>query len=231
MRKHMRRFVLGDLHGGYKALKQVLERADFHADDKLILLGDVVDGWPETAQCVEYLRQLPNLVFVRGNHDQWFLDYINTGEKPRIWVEQGGRATLDSYRTGIPKSHARFFTASTLFHIEDDCFFVHGGFDPQHMPELQADEVLMWDRDLIRRAWQAWKLGAPQQFSVFKRVYLGHTSIVRYKLTVPTIMGNVVGMDTGGGWEGKLALMNLDTDEYFQSDFVADLYPGHQPRG
>jgi len=37
-------------------------------------------------------------------------------------------------------------------------------------------------------------------------------------------------MDTGAGWEGVLSMMNIDTKELFQSDLVADLYPGVRGR-
>ena len=40
----MRRLVVGDIHGGYKALMQVLERANFDQNDMLITLGDLCDG-------------------------------------------------------------------------------------------------------------------------------------------------------------------------------------------
>ena len=38
-------FVIGDIHGGLKALIQVLERAEVTINDTLIFLGDYVDGW------------------------------------------------------------------------------------------------------------------------------------------------------------------------------------------
>ena len=36
--------VIGDIHGGIRALRQVFERADVTVSDKLIFLGDYVDG-------------------------------------------------------------------------------------------------------------------------------------------------------------------------------------------
>ena len=39
----MRTLVIGDIHGGLKALEQVLERANVTPEDKLIFLGDYVD--------------------------------------------------------------------------------------------------------------------------------------------------------------------------------------------
>ena len=32
-------------------------------------------------------------------------------------------------------------------------------------------------------------------------------------------------MDTGAGWNGKLTIMDVDTEEYWQSDLVESLYP------
>ncbi len=45
-------FVIGDIHGAYRALRQCLERSTFDFEkDRLICLGDVCDGWPETKAC------------------------------------------------------------------------------------------------------------------------------------------------------------------------------------
>jgi serine/threonine protein phosphatase 1 len=42
-------FVIGDIHGAYLALKQVLERSDFdYENDLLITIGDIVDGWSDS---------------------------------------------------------------------------------------------------------------------------------------------------------------------------------------
>ena len=70
----MRKFVLGDIHGGLKAIHQVLERANVTNNDTLIFLGDFVDGWSESAQIIDFLLDLDqknNCVFIKGNHDVW----------------------------------------------------------------------------------------------------------------------------------------------------------------
>ena len=36
--------AIGDIHGGLKALQQVMKRAEVTPEDKLIFLGDYVDG-------------------------------------------------------------------------------------------------------------------------------------------------------------------------------------------
>ena len=72
-------WVIGDIHGGLKALKQVLERADIQKGDQLIFLGDYVDGWSESGNVIDFLLELENTypcVFLRGNHDDMCIDYL-----------------------------------------------------------------------------------------------------------------------------------------------------------
>lgn len=42
---------------------------------------------------------------------------------------------------------------------------------------------------------------------------------------------NVYNLDTGGGWEGKVTIMDVDTKGYWQSDLVKELYPNEKGRG
>ena len=106
-RRH-RKFVMGDIHGGVKALAQVLERCEFDYErDTLIQLGDVADGWSNTYECVQILLQVKNLIAIRGNHDETFNQWLKTGSHPYNW-DQGAHETLKSYCNAIGfelKSH------------------------------------------------------------------------------------------------------------------------------
>ncbi len=62
----MRTFVIGDIHGGLIALKQVLERASVTNKDTLIFLGDYVDGWSQSPQVIDFLIELKNLYTFPG---------------------------------------------------------------------------------------------------------------------------------------------------------------------
>ena len=80
--RHMgqgRTLVIGDIHSGLRALKQLLERAHLTTDDQLIFLGDYVDGWSEAVETIDYLLQLDqefNCRFIRGNHDELCKDWL-----------------------------------------------------------------------------------------------------------------------------------------------------------
>ena len=41
---------------------------------------------------------------------------------------------------------------------------------------------------------------------------------------------NVWNLDTGGGYEGRLTIMDIDTKEFWQSDFVNTLYSDERGR-
>ncbi|MBE0428548.1 MAG: metallophosphoesterase family protein [Thermoleophilia bacterium] len=60
----MRILVISDIHGNIDALRAIDEPRD-----ALICLGDIVDYGPEPAACIELLKQQPDLLRVRGNHD------------------------------------------------------------------------------------------------------------------------------------------------------------------
>jgi hypothetical protein len=63
--RNMRTFVMGDIHGNYRALQQCLDRSGYKfKTDKLIQLGDITDGYNEVYQCVELLLQIKNLVTI-----------------------------------------------------------------------------------------------------------------------------------------------------------------------
>lgn len=70
MKNKMKRYAIGDLHGNYKALMQVLKKSKFdYKKDQLIILGDVVDGYSYSYEVVKELTKIKNKIFVIGNHD------------------------------------------------------------------------------------------------------------------------------------------------------------------
>ena len=74
----MRVFAIGDIHGGLKALIQVLNKIEIKDEDTLIFVGDYVDGWSESAQVIQFLIELNeniNCIFIKGNHDVWCEDW------------------------------------------------------------------------------------------------------------------------------------------------------------
>lgn len=221
-------FVIGDIHGAYRALMQCLLRSNFdYEHDRLISLGDVCDGWPETRECVDELLKIKHLVFILGNHDAMTLGWIETGFAEPVWIEQGGKMTLKSYEEGLPQSHTKFFLKAPYYFLHENKLFVHAGIDPKVELENQDPDILLWDRAFQRTAMDHYRRGASGQLTIYDEVYIGHTPIPFQK---PIKAMEVWMMDTGAGWSGVLSMMNVDTKEVFTSDPVPTLYPGFKGR-
>lgn len=76
----MKTYAIGDIHGAYKALIQCFKRAKFdYKQDRLIVLGDVCDGYPDVKQCIDELLRIKHCDLVIGNHDMWSLDWVLRG--------------------------------------------------------------------------------------------------------------------------------------------------------
>jgi serine/threonine protein phosphatase 1 len=211
----MKKFVIGDIHGRIEALKQVLKLSNFdYENDKLIILGDVVDGGYNTYEVIEELLKIKNRIFVIGNHDCWVKDYFYFGYQPEVWTSQGGQNTINSYlkRMEIKQSHKDFFNTGYYWYCEDNMLFVHGGFDPMLGVEKTDFGIIIWDRDLIKYA---------QKHKIYKwkYVFVGHTTTQMFDNKIePIWLNNLCMMDTGAGWNGKLTIMDIDTKDYWQSD-------------
>lgn len=223
-----RTFVLGDVHGAYRALRQVLDRAAFdYEHDQLIFLGDVCDGWPQTCDCIEELLRIKELVYLLGNHDWWMLEWIKHDTIEEVWYSQGGKATLDSYHGNKPPlRHQQLLMSARTSYIINNRLFVHARILLDEDILEQSIHTLLWDRSLARKVIE-YANDTTKKFTPFDEVYLGHTPVAGNK---PLQCGEVFLMDTGAGWSGVLSLMNIDTKEIFASDPVPLLYPGVEGR-
>jgi serine/threonine protein phosphatase 1 len=223
-----RTFVIGDIHGAYHALRQCLERSKFdYKNDHLIALGDVADGWPDTMSCIDELLKIKNLTFLLGNHDFWTLEWMESGIIEEVWFDQGGKATIGSYKSNVPESHIGFLQRALPYHLKDGKLFVHAGIDPQLPLEKQSVHTLLWDRSFSSIALDLLRRGTHEKLTSFDEVYIGHTPVASPK---PIQSCEVWLMDTGAGWSGVLSMMDIHTKQIFTSDPVPSLYPGIEGR-
>lgn len=239
--KPKRILVIGDQHGALKAVKQVLERSQFNPqEDLLINLGDIVDGWSESSQLVQFYIELSDKckfkpIFMKGNHDAYCQKWIQ-GAPPdtNYWLIQGGKATIESYiATGFinKKSHLEFFINMKNFYVdEENRGYVHAGFtSPKGLGFEEDSKIYYWDRNF----WiLACKETDPENHisKAHKEVFIGHTSTLNFKETVPMKKGNIWNIDTGAAYTGRITILDVNTKEFWQSDVVMDLYPNETGR-
>ena len=228
----MKTFVIGDIHGTFKALIQCFKRSGFdYQKDRLIVLGDVCDRYAQVDLCFDELLKIRHCDYIIGNHDLWALDWALKGIKEEIWLSQGGVDTIKSYAgSAMPQAHIDFLKDAVSYLVLKDKIFVHGGFDPGKPITGQDKNNFVWDRTLIDYARQIDSINPDYQLSEFKEIYLGHTPTTRFYSTKPLKLCNVWDMDTGAGWGGKLTMMDVETKDFWQSDVTSELYPSVELR-
>ena len=150
-----------------------------------------------------------------------------TGKVEDVWYVQGGKATINSYRDGIPAEHAALFSDAVYYFLHGGKLFVHAGIDPSKPLEKQNKHTFLWDRTLASLALELYPYSAEGRLSTFDEIYIGHTPIPFNK---PIKSMEIWLMDTGAGWSGVLSMMDINSKEMFISDPVPSLYPGIEGR-
>ena len=244
MKTKPRTLVIGDIHGGLKALEQVLQRAKITTEDLLIFLGDYVDGWSQSPEVVNFLIQLKsshNCIFMRGNHDDLCYRWLKFNESNDMWLHHGGASSVKAYANismNIRNIHIHFFESLENYHLDaQNRLFVHAGFTNHNGVNYEHfKKMFFWDRSL-------WELALamdknlkpgdkyyPSRLSHYSEIFIGHTSLSRIDKDTPTNAANVWNVDTGAAHKNPLTIMDVDTKEFWQSEPVYTFYPEEQGR-
>lgn len=102
----MRVLVISDIHANLTALEAVLEHAPEY--DAAWCLGDIVGYGPDPNECVEMVRNLPELVCLIGNHDQAALGKIpltrfnEEAQAAATWTSEQLTEASESYLLSLP---------------------------------------------------------------------------------------------------------------------------------
>jgi len=171
-------YAIGDIHGRLDLLEELHgliqeDAAEAKAPERvLVYLGDYVDRGPDSAGVIEQLAREPlpgfERVCLKGNHEDFMLQFLEAAEVGPHWLYNGGDATLASYGVVsagpygsldaydelrqqlvavLPETHRRFLAALTLSHQEGDYLFVHAGIRPGVPLQRQSSYDMMWIRE------------------------------------------------------------------------------------
>lgn len=131
--------AIGDIHGCHQEFAELLERLALTKDDRLILVGDLVNRGPDSCKVIDLARQHRALALL-GNHELRLLNY----RKNKTPVAAISRETdADTFVKLRPDDWA-FLEAMPLTHyIEElNTVFVHGGFLPDEPWQRQSATVV-----------------------------------------------------------------------------------------
>nr|CCA20193.1 conserved hypothetical protein [Albugo laibachii Nc14] len=70
-RDYRRVIIVGDVHGCLDELQQLLTECNATTEhDLIVLVGDLVNKGPKSVEVLQFVRTSPNMLSVRGNHDE-----------------------------------------------------------------------------------------------------------------------------------------------------------------
>ncbi|HFH9837904.1 TPA: metallophosphoesterase family protein [Streptococcus suis] len=220
-------FVIGDVHGKYTMLVDLLSKWD-RERQQLIFLGDLIDRGEDSKSCLELVCKLVTEEGARcltGNHERMFLAWLdNPAERYDHYRRNGGDTTINSLLgRSLDASVDAFLDAQKVqelypeliaflkncpYHLETDRYiFVHAGVD------LECDDWRntsnhdkVWLRTPFHEA----------NNTTGKTIVFGHTPV--YKLFNSPVKTNQIwqssdgkiGIDGGAVYGGVLHGIVLD---------------------
>jgi serine/threonine protein phosphatase 1 len=230
-------FAVGDIHGRADLLTDMLALLETRilseqrevAPPIVVFLGDYVDRGPESARVLEILltgRPFGYEVrFLKGNHEQCMLAFMEDPLSNRAWLLQGGSETMMSYgvqppsplnateeewvaaakalREAVPPPHLDFLERLERYIVLGDYAFVHAGVDAAVPLDQQTDQALYWSRAAF--------IASKRPFS--HRIVHGHTPVDR-----PYADHRRIAVDTGAYASGTLTAARFEGE---QVDFLA----------
>ena len=125
----MATFAIGDIQGCYDSLRRLLDFCAFDAqNDRLWLVGDLVNRGPKSLETLRFLKSLGNSALtVLGNHDLYLLMVAEGGAKFR-----GKDDTLQAIFDAPDCAELLdWLRHQPLCHTEGDYCMVHAGLLPQ----------------------------------------------------------------------------------------------------
>ncbi|HRP11142.1 MAG TPA: metallophosphoesterase family protein [Terricaulis sp.] len=231
------RYAVGDIHGRADLLEEMLKRLEARAIEDLrpagepvvIFLGDYVDRGRESSRVLDLLIEARPAGFERrylkGNHEQSMLAFLEDPITHRAWLMHGGNETLLSYGVQppsplhskdedwaaaaaalsekLPPAHLKFLKDLERYIAVGDYVFAHAGIDPARPLTKQTDRDLFWIRARFLNSRRRGKY----------RVVHGHTPV-----DSPYSDRRRVGVDTGAYASGVLTAARLEGPEL---DFLA----------
>ena len=117
--------VLSDIHGNYIALQKCIDYAIFYGIEIFVFLGDYVGelAYPQkTMEIIYSLKEKYNCFFIKGNKEDYWLDYQANGEKGWNECDSTTGSLYYTYHNLIQKDLEFFKSLSHTAELEIDGF-------------------------------------------------------------------------------------------------------------
>jgi diadenosine tetraphosphatase ApaH/serine/threonine PP2A family protein phosphatase len=200
-----RTIVVGDIHGCFDELSDLLRAADLQVDDRVVAVGDLVTKGPKDREVLDLFIDDGRFSSVIGNHDRKLRQRWR-GEPVRLTKEQ--RRTSDEL--AFDRERYLAFLRKLPYTIDLGRYLVvHAGVRPG-VPlgrQMAADltEIRTMGADPSRRKGVPWY----EVYRGNKTVLFGH-----WPAKEPRRAAHAIGLDTGCVYGGSLTAFVIETGEF-----------------
>ena len=216
--------IISDIHGCSLEFQALLRIAGLNrSEDRLVILGDLFDRGHHSYEVFRSVRKLKaemgeRFIFVRGNHDQFLLDFVRDRSAMSVWAYNGGVRTAESFEAhGMLLSEpAAFIEAAPLYYETEQWIGVHTGLKSE-IPSENDPEVLMWDRSVAHGAYTG-KLGIGGHTPMNEPVWFlpdGTHLVLKYDTRLPLPDRGFMIIDTGCVFGGRLTALIIEGGEFY----------------
>ena len=133
----MKTFIIGDIHGCFTELQELLDKAGIADDDRIIALGDIVDRGPYAPQVLKFFCNSTSRLSLMGNHERKHV----RGARHEVRLALSQIISRDQFGASYPQA-LTWMDAFPLFVDLPDAVLVHGYLEPGIVLEEQRDSVL-----------------------------------------------------------------------------------------
>ncbi len=132
-----RLIAIGDVHGCHLELGDLIAKLELGRDDRLVLLGDLVNRGPDSCKVLD-LARANKAISLLGNHELRLLKYRRTNDR-----KYAKEHDLETYERLRPQDWAYLESMPLTFEEPElNTVFVHGGFLPNEPWQKQPPEVV-----------------------------------------------------------------------------------------
>lgn len=231
-----RTIFVGDVHGCIEEFNELIKKLNYNPhEDRLILLGDLIDRGPESAAVVKRAREM-KLECIMGNHEHKFIKwYRSQGTKVDVYDRK------DHYTKFLDEDVSYIMNMASYIEL-DDVIAVHAGLKPGiPLSNQKSDMMYLRYTDSDRKFISLRKissLGINETGARFwtgfwfgpKSVVYGHNVHGYEEPLIEERCPGVTcyGLDTGACFGGRLTALIWETKEivqvqakkvYYKSDF------------
>ncbi|HET7538041.1 MAG TPA: metallophosphoesterase [Candidatus Didemnitutus sp.] len=141
-----RLIAIGDIHGCHKEFEDLLDKLDLRKDDRVVLLGDLVNRGPDSYKVIQLAREHATLSLL-GNHELRLINYRKTDDPSHL--KKYDYDTLEQ----LNGKCWDYLEAMPLTYEDDDLgvVLVHAGFLPdrpwQKQPARIVTRIQVVDKD------------------------------------------------------------------------------------